>query len=203
MTLEPNSGRARRLWNSILIALVAVLAAAFWLGGSLFSFANQDEGPLATAPHYQLASTLSDPFPSKEFGQSMTAYALISRLDGTVRRALVSSFAVSAAKDGKAVPIGSIFAVEVVDNRGDFGFVDVRQRLGDGWSYGRFEPDQVDFTTRNAPDECDACHRQSNEAGEPFTLHLLQLFAQSGSVQQVSCSLSDRDPCRPLDSKFH
>jgi hypothetical protein len=154
----------RRRWNTLLIVILAILIAGMALAPRLLS---------AREPvRYKPMPILADPFGEREFGQPMTPYALILRSDGTVRRALVSSFTVDALREGKPIPTGSTFAVEVVDGYLNFGFVDVRQKLARGWEYGRFDPKAVDFSTRRAPQECNACHLQSNEADRRPCCHV-------------------------------
>ncbi|MEO0636451.1 MAG: hypothetical protein AAFY73_07370 [Pseudomonadota bacterium] len=187
---------SRRRWNSILILVAALAVAILMLVPSML---NASEN----RPAYANQAILQDPFGEPTFGQPMTPYALILRDDGTVRRASVSSFAVDALAKGGEVPVGTMFAIEVMSGFLNFGFVDTRQKLSaaddQGWSYGRFKPVQaggtVDFSTRKAPDACHMCHTNSGQGAPPFTLSLLRRFADTGRVQKVSCALEGRAPC--------
>ncbi|MEN0086853.1 MAG: hypothetical protein AAF737_00275 [Pseudomonadota bacterium] len=187
---------SRRRWNSLIIMIAALAVAALMLLPGLL-------GAAETRPNYTQQSILADPFGDPAFGQPMTPYALILRDDGTVRRASVSSFAVEAVANGEDVPLGTMFAVEVMSGFLEFGFVDTRQKLSaadeQGWSYGRFKPAQaggvVDFSTRKAPDACHMCHATSGEGSPPFTMNLLKRFAETSRLQKVSCALGGREPC--------
>ena len=154
---------------------------------------------LGPPQNYHAAPGLKDTFGTAQFGQPMTVYALIARPDGTLRRAHVSGFAVDAVRAGGPLPLGTIFAIEVMDATGKRGFVDVRQKLADGWSYGRFEPDAVDFFTREAPDECHACHKMSGDGAPSFTRYFLNVFAETGELQKRLCDLPDREICFSAD----
>lgn len=192
----------RRRWNSLIIAVAALAVTALLFLPNLL-------GAAETQASYAQQSILADPFGEPAFGQPMTPYALILRDDGTVRRASVSSFAVSAIADGKDVPVGTMFAVEVMSGFLEFGFVDTRQKLSaadpQGWSYGRFKPAQlggtVDLSTRRAPEACHMCHAASGSGAPPYTLALLKRFAETGRLQKVSCALGGREPCSTTPSR--
>jgi hypothetical protein len=129
-----------------------------------------------------------------ELGRPLVHYATIARNDGSFRRFSVDASSLAAIEAGRPLPDGTAIAMETFYGPEGRSTVFVKEKRGEGWVYGSFEPGRPDWSVVKAKTVCHGCHVGA-AVDLTFTLPNLAAFRAKGTVSRFLCDRSGRVPC--------
>jgi Cytochrome P460 len=139
----------------------------------------------------------------KDFQSQFVKFATVERPDGLIRDEFASQAVIDAARDGKAIPVGSMVVIQAFygSSLGRLGqqnvHVMVKQNDSErnAWAFAAFNPDgsvepNMDLT------DCKQCHSSAVIGRDSiFSFALLQNFVTTGKPGFAYCSFPARIPC--------
>ena len=131
---------------------------------------------------------------TEAYGLDLTHYATVRRSDGSYRRMLITSAALSAFKRSGALPNGTRILMETYYSPGVRSTVFHAEKHDGRWRYGSFGGARVDLSTR-AQASCLSCHARAADRGFVFTRDSIERVAKGGAPADFRCDRSGRAPC--------
>jgi|SRR3954452_13326010 hypothetical protein len=162
--------RAMRLPAAILLASLAALP-------SLAAGALQDEEPAKT-----------------ELGRRLVHFATIARSDGAFRRMSIDETSLGAIEAGKPLPDGTSIAMETFYGADRPATVFIKEKRGNQWLYGSFEPGAPSWEGTKSRTVCHACHIDA-ATDLTFMLPVIARFKATRQVVRAACEETGRVPC--------
>lgn len=176
-----------------LVVFASTLGLAIALAQTLNTPARQISNTMPPVPTLIALSSLQS---QSKYDRTLAHYATVSRSDGSFRRVFIEAKAIAAIQPEKPLPNGTLIVMKTWYSPENLGTVFVKQKQGEEWQYGSFNPAQPNYQL-SFSGSCHSCHAPFPETDFTLTQPLLQAAVQTCQVQTAYCDRPGRTPCEP------
>jgi len=149
---------------------------------------------LAALPVLAAGALQDEEPPVVDLGRPLVHYATVARSDGSFRRMWIDEASLAGAAVGRPLPVGTSIAMETFYGPANRSTVFIKEKRGEDWLYGSFEPGRPEWGEMKSRTVCHSCHIDAAE-DLTFTLPVIARFRASRQPVRFLCEETGRVPC--------